>query len=778
MRGGTSKCWVFEREQLNIPGYTVDEVLLRLFGSPDSRQVDGVGGGTSTTSKAVILSPSQETDTDVDYTFAQIGIDEGKVDWGSNCGNCSAVVALYAMDRGWVQPQGDETLVRALNTNTQQQIVQRVATAGGKWEPELDTMIPGVPFPGTEVGLGFVEPAGKTTGSLLPTGNESDLLMVDGRAVEASMVDAGAPLVIISATTAGLGETDFPEWGLEVLPELENLDAIRRAGAVAMGLSATPESAERAIPKLAIAASSDSPGEADVQIMMLSMGNPHPALAITGSIGLTLAAGTPGTVVERALKSPAGASLNIRTPAGIISTWRSTMDGSEIVGSVRTARILARASLPLPPLPAAKAQAVESARPRQSKETPMVQLPHGTANNDGGNGRDDLPPTDKDWAELSELADPPQHSRRTVLTAVGLFAALGLGTTVFGGGLLRPPVTTADGDYAGETIKMVIPLAEGGGTDTWARFIGTEMVHFVPGVPGLAPTNESGGEGITGSNHFATSAKDDGTELLVSTATTVVPWVLGRHAVKYSFSDLTPVLVNGTGGVIYARTAAGIKSVKDLIGRDKPLVFGGISATGLDLTTLVAFDLLEAETTATFGFEGRGPVNLALQRGEIDIDYTTTSSYGSAVEGIAEEGKAIVLMSFGQLDADGKVVRDPNFPDVPTVVEVYRELHGTEPGGEKLEAYKTLLGLTYTYQKGLWAPAGTPDEAVKLLRESAHKMATDKAFNAKADKILGGYPITADAQLPARVAEAYTVTAATKKYVLRLLKDTYDIEVD
>ena len=183
MRGGTSKCWVFEREQLDIPGYTVDEILLRLFGSPDSRQVDGVGGGTSTTSKAVILSPSQEPDTDVDYTFAQVGIDEGKVDWGSNCGNCSAVVALYAMDRGWVQPQGDETLVRALNTNTQQQIVQRVATAGGKWAPELDTMIPGVPFAGTEVGLGFVEPAGKTTGSLLPTGNESDLLMVDGRAV-------------------------------------------------------------------------------------------------------------------------------------------------------------------------------------------------------------------------------------------------------------------------------------------------------------------------------------------------------------------------------------------------------------------------------------------------------------------------------------------------------------------------------------------------------------------------------------------------------------------
>ena len=378
---------------------------------------------------------------------------------------------------------------------------------------------------------------------------------------------------------------------------------------------------------------------------------------------------------------------------------------------------------------------------------------------------------------LEELADPPQHSRRTVLTAVGLFGLLGLGTAVTGGSLLDPPATTEDGDYAGETIKVVIPLAEGGGTDTWARFIGSELVHFTPGEPGFAPTNDSGGEGITGSNHFASSAEKDGTELLVSTATTVVPWVLDRKAVRYSFDKLTPILVNGTGGVIYARRGAGISTIKDLVGRKKPLVFGGITATGLDLTTLVAFDLLEAETSATFGFEGRGPVNLALQRGEVDIDYSTTSAYTSAVEGIAKEGKAVVLMSFGQLDESGKVVRDPNFPDVPTVAEAYEKLHGHEPEGAKFEAYKTLLGLTYTYQKGLWAPADAPEKAVELLRASAHKLAVDKAFNKKAEKILGGYPITADATIGKRVAQAYTVTDATKTYVLDLLKNTYGIEV-
>lgn len=378
----------------------------------------------------------------------------------------------------------------------------------------------------------------------------------------------------------------------------------------------------------------------------------------------------------------------------------------------------------------------------------------------------------------AEQPEPPKHSRRTILAVVGSFAALGLATTVLGGGLLNPPSSTEDGNFSGETLEFLIPLASGGGTDTWARFIGTELTHYVPGSPGFAPVNEPGGEGISGTNKFARSAKADGTEILVGTASTVVPWVLGRSAVRYSFEDLKPVVVNGTGGVIYARTEAGVNGIEDLVNRDKPLEFGGISATGLDITTLVAFDLLEAEVTSTFGFEGRGPVNLALQRGEIDLDYQTTSAYGSAVKGIAEEGKATVLMSFGQLDGSGEVVRDPNFPDVPTVPEAYERLYGKKPTGEKFEAYKTLLGLTYTYQKGLWVPQDTPEKAVTLLRESSEKLGADKDFQDKAAKVLGGYPLVADAGMADRVRDAYTVSSSVRSYVKELLESKYDIHVE
>lgn len=760
MRGGTSKCWVFERRELEVPGFTIDQVLLRLFGSPDPRQIDGVGGGSSTTSKAVILSPSTDPDVDVDYTFAQVGIEQAVVDWGSNCGNCSAVIAPYALERGWVHPIDGETTVRIRNTNTGQILLERMFSPEDARQT-TDTYIPGVPFPGTPVEIGFVNPAGSTTGSLLPTGESATALMippVDNSAaeeVQASLFDAGAPVVIISSESARLGDVSFEDWAVESLPELTRLDSIRRAGAVAMGLATTAQSAQRAIPKLAIVASPEAESAANFNVMMLSMGSPHPALAITGSVALTMAAATAGSVVAEVMKHHDNSTLTLNTPAGNIQTWNRIIDSGQVVGTTRTARLLAEATLSFDPV-------MESGTDADLQLRSPEYL------------HDEVATAELD---LEPLPDPAPHTRRTVLASVSAFAALGLGATIIGGGLLNPPATTTDGDYAGETLEVVIPLAEGGGTDTWARFVGQELIHEIPGVPGFAPINEAGGEGITGSNRFATSANDDGTELLVSTATTVVPWVLDRDVVRYSFERLEPIMVNGTGGVIYGRTAAGVKEVEDLVDRDKPLVFGGISATGLDLTTLVAFDLLEADITSTFGFEGRGPVNLALQRGEVDIDYTTTSSYDSAVRPIADEGSATVLMAFGQLDEEGKIVRDPNFPDVPTVVEAYEQIHGKAPEGPKLEAYRTLLGLTYTYQKGLWAPSDAPQEAIELLRSSSHELSENQAFNERAEDILGGYPIVADDQLAERVREAYTVTEETKSYVTSLLKDSYGIEI-
>lgn len=377
-----------------------------------------------------------------------------------------------------------------------------------------------------------------------------------------------------------------------------------------------------------------------------------------------------------------------------------------------------------------------------------------------------------------EAHDPGPPNPRTAAAVVAGFTALAVGVSVLGGSLLNPSASTTDGDYAGETVEMMIPLAEGGGTDTWARFVAGELTHEVPGSPGLAPVNDDGGEGILGTNHFMSSAQADGTEVLVSTASTVVPYLLDMPAVRYDFAHLRPILANGTGAVVYARTGAGVKGVADLVDRDEPLVFGGIAATSLDLTTLLAFDLLGADVKSTFGFEGRGPVNLALQRGEVDIDYQTTSSYGPAVEPLVEDGTAVPLFSLGQVDDEGQIVRDPNFADLPTVVEVYEELYGEQPDAEALATYRSILALTYTYQKALWVPEDTPDEAADLLRTTAEEMGADPSFQAAAAEVLGGYPIDASSDLAERIGKAYQVDDSVREDVLDLLHDDYDISID
>jgi 2-methylaconitate cis-trans-isomerase PrpF len=354
MRGGTSKCWVFRRDDLRVTDLSLDEVLLRLYGSPDHRQVDGVGGGTSTTSKAVILEPSTTAGVDVEYTFAQVGIEEAKVDWGSNCGNCSAVVASFAIREGWVTAGHPETAVRVRNTNTGQLIVQRVSTPGGHLDEAPTATIPGVPFPGAPVRMGFVDPAGRSTGRLFPTGRPSDVLSDPVGGVTVTLVDAGAPVVAVRAADVGVrGDEGIAE--LDLVPGLlDRLDRVRREAGVLMGLAESPDEVARAVPKLALVSAPELDGDepTDLTVRMLSMGRFHPAVPVTGSVALTLAAAFPGTVVHDLVPgSGATAGLRLGTPAGCVTTFCEDHDGVPVVGVIRTYRRLAHGSVVLPDPP-------------------------------------------------------------------------------------------------------------------------------------------------------------------------------------------------------------------------------------------------------------------------------------------------------------------------------------------------------------------------------------------------------------------------------------------
>ncbi|MBF4618690.1 PrpF, AcnD-accessory [Clavibacter sp. VKM Ac-2873] len=319
MRGGTSKCWLFDRDAVPADRDALAELLIELFGADDPRQLDGVGGGTSVTSKAVIVGRSDEPGIDVDYLFAQVAIGAHVVEWGSNCGNCATAVAQWSVERFGLAGAGDAaTTVRMRNLNTSAVVVAQVAGAR-----DVKVSVPGVRGSGTAVDLAFVDPAGSTTGSLFPTGAVREELVVDGTAYEVTMADAGAPVVLLAAADLGLPAAATE---IEILAAVPLLRRIRAHAAVAMGIAPSVAEAGDAVPKVGVVGPAVDhvttlgqevrAADHDVSVRMLSMNAAHPTIGLTSAVALALAAREPGTVLARVGVDPATSPLRLGTLGG------------------------------------------------------------------------------------------------------------------------------------------------------------------------------------------------------------------------------------------------------------------------------------------------------------------------------------------------------------------------------------------------------------------------------------------------------------------------------
>ncbi|WP_049574872.1 PrpF domain-containing protein [Streptomyces sp. SBT349] len=356
MRGGTSKCWVFDADDLSMAEDRLDEILASAFGAADPRQIDGVGGATSTTSKAVIVGPSDEPGTDVDYLFAQVGIGTFGVEWGSNCGNCATAVGLYALQTGLATPRDPVSTVRMRNRNTGVRLSATVPTPGGA-VPELGrATVPGSSAEGVPVGLGFTRPAGASTGALLPTGEGVE--RIDG--VSATLVDAGAPAVLADAASLGASGLETVEEFAALVPRLARL---RRAAALRMGLALPEDPVTYAVPKVGVVAPAGDyvtslgvpvPADAyDLAVRMVSMHAPHPVIGLTSAVAVAAAAMTPGTLPAiLAENRPSASTIRLGTPAGIVEA-EVISDHAGAIGTVtlhRAARRLATAELLVPAL--------------------------------------------------------------------------------------------------------------------------------------------------------------------------------------------------------------------------------------------------------------------------------------------------------------------------------------------------------------------------------------------------------------------------------------------
>ena len=341
MRGGTSKGVFFNVHALpavfQVPGPDRDAMLLRVIGSPDpyAKQIDGMGGATSSTSKSVLVQKSDRADHDVDYLFGQVSIDQPFVDWSGNCGNLSAAVGPFAINEGLIDsaliPHNGTAIIRIWQANIEKTIIAHVPIANGEVQETGGFELDGVTFPAAEVLLEFMDPADSGDGAMFPTGELIDTLDVPGLgSLEATLINAGIPTIFLRAEALGLTGLELQDDINNDADRLAQFETIRAIGAMKMGLITDLAEAEtrQHTPKIAfVAQASDyiaSSGKAvsaediDIAVRALSMGKLHHAMMGTAAVAIGAAAAVPGTIVNEAAGGGERVFVRFGHPSGTL----------------------------------------------------------------------------------------------------------------------------------------------------------------------------------------------------------------------------------------------------------------------------------------------------------------------------------------------------------------------------------------------------------------------------------------------------------------------------
>ena len=331
MRGGTSKGAYLMLDDLPQDRALRDKAILAIYGSPDIRQINGIGGADPLTSKVALIAKSGRENVDVDYTFGYVGIKDASIDYEGNCGNMSSGVGPFAIAKGLVPAEDPFTRVRIFNTNTKKIIEAQIPVKNGEVVTEGDYAIDGVPGTGAKIVLNFLNSGGSKTGKLLPTGNVADeITLKSGKKVRASLVDAANPSVFVKASDIGLTGVEMPK-DTEANPDiLAIMEDIRTTAGVMMGLAPSKDKVGPAVPKVAFVAPAQDyvtisgnlvkADDIDLTARTLALAVMHKAYAVTGGICVAAAALIPGTVVSEAVSEQAKQKKTVRLghPSGVL----------------------------------------------------------------------------------------------------------------------------------------------------------------------------------------------------------------------------------------------------------------------------------------------------------------------------------------------------------------------------------------------------------------------------------------------------------------------------
>jgi tripartite-type tricarboxylate transporter receptor subunit TctC len=362
--------------------------------------------------------------------------------------------------------------------------------------------------------------------------------------------------------------------------------------------------------------------------------------------------------------------------------------------------------------------------------------------------------------------------KRKALMVAGLAACLA--------GLPLAPISNPAHavDFSGQTIEFIIPFAVAGGSDKWGRFYAPLIGKALPGSPTVVVKNEPGAGSITGTNRFAARARPDGLTFIGTSGSTQFPYLLGDQRVKYEYKDWHVFLASPTGGVVFVNSTLGVKSAKEIGAlKGKKLLYGSQGATSLDLVSLLGFELLGLTVEPVFGMKGRADARLGLERGELTIDYQTTSAYLSQVVPLVKDGKVVPMWSWGALDESGNLARDPTVPELPHFGEVYEMVHGKKPSGTAWNAWMAFFVAGFPGQKMAFLPKGTPKEIVDAYREAMKKVFADPDFKKTAAKALGDYPQYTGAAAEKTMALAIKIDKEDRDWVRNWLKERFNVEL-
>lgn len=332
MRGGTSRGLIFKDTDLPIDEKLKEEVILKIYGSSANGQIDGIGGGTSVTSKVAIVGMTDTNDSDIYYNFGQVGINQKSIDYNVTCGNMASAVGLYAVEEGLVKREDGETTVRILNTNTNKIMEVRVPVYQGEIKSVGDFSISGVEGTGAKITVSFIDSSGAFTGKLLPTGNLVDYIKMDGATYKVSILDTGNIVAFVKAS-------DFSLEGFELAKDIDDrqtskaIEKLRVKVGVLLGLFSDEDNVSHeleALPKITLVSEPKDYiteqgsliKKENINIIgrYISMGKLHPAFAVSGSICLATACKIPGTVPAAVCRKNALNTIEIGHPSGSISS--------------------------------------------------------------------------------------------------------------------------------------------------------------------------------------------------------------------------------------------------------------------------------------------------------------------------------------------------------------------------------------------------------------------------------------------------------------------------